>query len=238
MSDPSTSGPRRPGWVAATVVSGLFAATVAACGLLALSQVVRTGTSAWGIVTGAGSGVAFWGWISAGCWRRAIEPEPGPYDPAPVPRSKAFVVANAVLALLFTVLVGGGLWFGVEAAREADRVDLVRHRVMVAAREARLTVDDLAEVDVDRQAWLASGWADARADDHSSDREASNGDSSAGSDPLVELLPVDGATAIDLVIGDDGIAAVLFRPDEGPPCVVLDIDADGIMTTRSTGNCS
>lgn len=208
--------------MAATVVGGSFGAAIAVCGLLAISQVVRTGGSPWGVVTGAGSGVVFWGWISAGCWRRANEPEPGPYDPAPVPRSRAFVAANAVLALLFTVMVGGGLWFGVQSARESERVELISHRVMVAAREARLTVDGLREVDVDRQAWLLG----------------SPGEVPAGPDPLVELLPVDGARAIDLAVRDDETAAVLFRPDDGPPCVVLDIDADGILSTRRTGNCS
>ena len=36
---------------------------------------------------------------------------------------------------------------------------------------------------------------------------------------------------------EDDTAAVLFRPDEGPPCVVLDIDEDGLRSTRSTNNC-
>ena len=43
-------------------------------------------------------------------------------------------------------------------------------------------------------------------------------------------------TSTDVAVGDDR-AAVLFRPDAGPPCVVLDIDEFDIATTRQTRRC-
>jgi hypothetical protein len=201
-------------------IGTLLAVAIAVCGLWALAAIVETGSSPWGVLTGLGSGLVFWGWIVAGCWARAHEPEPDPLDPAPVPRSAAFVAANVVLAVLFTALVAGGLWAGVRSARDAERVDLISHRVLVAARAADVTVDGLRRLEVDRQAWIASSSSGAVDDP----------------DPADELLPVEGASVVDVAARDD-TAAVLFRPDDGLPCVVLDIDADGLLSTRSTTDC-
>lgn len=222
MSEPEAAPIRRTGWVVASVVAGVLAAAIALGGIWALSETVRTGTgSPWRVITGAGAGVVFWSWIAAGCRHRAHEPEPDPYEPAPVPRSRAFVVANVVLALVFTALVAGGLWAGVESAREEERLDLIEHRVMVAAREARVTVESLQELSVRRQVWSA---------------RSSSSEPTDEPDPADLLLPVEGANVADVVV-EDGRAAVLFRPDEGPPCVVLDVDADDLLSTRSTNNC-
>src|SRR5690606_507454 len=137
------------------------------------------------------------------------------YDPAPVPRSAAFVVANAALAIVFTAMVAGGLWATVEVARDNERVELIEHRVMVAARAADVTVGDLRRLAADRQRWVTTG---------------------RGGDPASAMLPVEGADVVDVAIGDD-TAGVLFRPHDGPPCVVLDIDSDGLLSTRSTNDC-
>lgn len=195
-----------------------MALTIAAGGIWAVVETARSGAgSTWRVVTGAGAGLLFWSWIVAGCWQRAHEPEPDPYAPAPVPRSVAFVVANLVLAVVFTALVGGGLWVGVDTARDAERVDRIRHRVEVAARAADVDVAGLRRLEAERQAWMVV--------------------SGGRPDPAEVLLPVAGATVVDVVVGDD-TAAVLFRPAEGPPCVVLDVDADDLISTRSTTRCS
>ena len=223
MSEPGAPT-RRPGWLVASFVAGAFAGTIAVVGLWALAETVETGSgSTWRVITGTGAGVVFWSWIAAGCWRHAHEPEPGPYEPAPVPRSRAFVAANVVLALLFTALVAGGLWAGVESARETQRLDLIEHRVMVAARAADVTVDSLRDLSSDRQVWIAQGWGDEPSDDP---------------DPGDLLLPVDGASVADVAVEEtENRAAVLFRPHEGPPCVVLDVDSHGLLSTRTTNNC-
>lgn len=215
MTDDSAPQPRRWGWLVATGIAGVIAASTALGALWALSATVDAGAGGWGVVTGGGAGVLFWTWISAGCWRRAHEPEPALDAPAPVPRSPAFVAANVALAIVFTGMVAGGLWATVEAARTAERIDLVEHRVMVAARAVDLTVADLRLVADERRPWVATG---------------------AGTDPAAELLPVEGADVIDVAFEED-TAAVLFRPADGPPCVVLDIDSNGLLSTRSTNNC-
>ena len=156
MASPTPTPPRRWGWLVGAAIGTLLAVAIAVCGLWALAAIVETGSSPWGVLTGLGSGLVFWGWIVAGCWARAHEPEPDPLDPAPVPRSAAFVAANVVLAVLFTALVAGGLWAGVRSARDAERVDLISHRVLVAARAADVTVDGLRRLEVDRQAWIVS----------------------------------------------------------------------------------
>lgn len=207
MAGPDAT-PHRTGWVVAAGAGAVIAGTIALGGIWAVVETSRTGAGpAWEVFTGAGAGLLFWAWIVAGCWRRATEPEPGPYDPAPVPHGAAFVVANLVLAVLFTALVAGGLWAGVDAARDAERVDLVRHRVEVAARA----------VDLDRAAIRRA--------------------SAAGIDGVATLLPVTGASVV-AVATDGDTASVLFRPDGGPPCVVLDIDADDLRSTRRTSRCS
>lgn len=216
MTEGLAAAPRRWGWLAAAALGAVIAASIAVCGLWALSASVEAGAGGWGVITGSGAGVVFWIWITAGCWRRATEPQPDPYAPAPVPRSAAFVAANVVLAIVFTAMVAGGLWTTVEVARDAERVELIEHRVIVAARAADVSLEDLRRLAADRDVWIASG---------------------SGSDPASVLLPVEGAEVVDVAIGDDS-AGVLFRPDEGPPCVVLDIDSDGLLSTRSTNDCS
>lgn len=193
-------------------------------GLWALNETVRVQGRGSGlsVILGAGSGLLFWGWITAGAWRRATEPEPDPYVPAPVPRRAAFVVANIVLAMLFTAIVGGGFWATVTSARDEARVGLIEHRVEVAARAADVTVEDLRALEAQRQVWQAIS------PDGSTDREA---------DPVAAVLPVEGAQVISVEVFDE-TAAVVFRPDDGPPCVVLDVDADDLLSTRQTRRCS
>lgn len=211
----------RWGWLALAALSGLLALLAVSLGLWAFGQTVRTGSgSPFQVLTGtAGAGV-FWGWVAGGAWRRAHQPEPDPLVPAPVPRRVAFVVANVVLALVVTTLLAGGIWFELTSAREEARTDVIRTRVEVAAREAHLTVDDLRRLAPEWRAWLALSATDDEPEP----------------DPLAALLPVQGASVADVAVGDDR-AAVLFRPDAGPPCVVLDIDEFDIATTRQTRRC-
>ena len=89
------------------------------------------------------------------------------------------------------------------------------------ARNARITVDDVRRLAPEWQAWVAA---------------TTVGDDTDDPDPLAAVLPVEGATVADVAVGEDR-AAVLFRPDSGPPCVVLDIDELDIASTRQTRRC-
>jgi hypothetical protein len=211
----------RPGWVLLTGLGGAMGAIVAVTGLWALDLTVDLRGPGAGVrvLLGAVTGVVFWTWIAAGAWRRATEPD-DPYEPAPVPRSVAFVAANVVLALVFTAIIGGGLWADVTMAREEDRTRVVEGRIERAARAARLTVDDVRALEREWQVYLATGV-----------------DGDAGTDPIEAVLAVEGASVVS-VATTDTTGAVLFRPDEGPPCVVLDIDADDLISTRQTRRCS
>lgn len=223
MTDPAPP-PRRTGWVLLTVIGAVMGLGLLLGGLWALRETVRVqgSGSGLGVLLGAGSGLLFWGWITAGAWRRATEPEPDLFEPSPVPRRAAFVVANIVLAVLFTAIVGGGFWATVTSARDEARVGPIEHRVEVAARAADVTVDDLRALEGPWQAWLAVNAGGAPA---------------GGADPISALLPVAGATVQSLSVTDD-TAAVLFRPVDGPPCVVLHVDADDLISTRQTRRCS
>jgi hypothetical protein len=221
MMEPTTQPEPRWGWLALAALGGLFTLLAVALGLWALGETVRTGTgSQFQVLTGtAGAGV-FWAWVTGGAWKRAREPEPDPLLPAPVPRRVAFVVANVVLAVVVTGLLAGGIWFELTSAREAARTDVIRTRVEVAAREAGLTVDDVRRLAPEWRAWLATSGVEGTDEP----------------DPLAAVLAVEGATVADVAVGEDR-AAILFRPDTGPPCVVLDIDELDIASTRQTRRC-
>lgn len=211
--------PRRGGWVALAGVGTVLAVVIAVTGLWALWQTSRFGGDNWRVITGAGSGVLFWGWMASGAWQRAIEPEADQYEPSPVPRRVAFVVANLVLAVLFTVLVGFGLWESVDSARNSERLALVEHSVQLAAREARLTVDDVRRLEAEWSLWITSSVG-------------------AGTpDPVLEVLAVQGADVVAVDAGEK-MASIMFRPADGPPCIVLDIDSDDLASTRQTRNCT
>lgn len=219
--EPTPQPEPRWGWLTLALLAGLVTLLSVSLGLWALSETVRTGTgSPLQVLTGtAGAGV-FWAWVTGGAWRRAREPEPDPLEPAPVPRRVAFVVANVVLAVVITALLAGGIWFELSTAQDAARTDVIRTRVEVAAREAQITVDDVRRLAPEWRAWLA----------------ASAVEPSGEPDPLSVVLPVEGATVADVAVGEDR-AAVLFRPETGPPCVVLDIDELDIASTRQTRRC-
>lgn len=221
MEPPATTEPRW-GWLALAALGGLVTLLSVSLGLWALSETVRTGTgSPLQVLIGtAGAGV-FWAWVTGGAWRRAREPEPDPLEPAPVPRRVAFVVANVVLAVVITGLLAGGIWFELTTAQDAARTDVIRTRVEVAAREAGLTVEDVRRLAPEWRAWAATATAEGGTD---------------APDPLAAVLPVEGATVADVAVGE-ARAAVLFRPDSGPPCVVLDIDELDIASTRQTRRC-
>lgn len=211
----------RWGWLGLAAIAAVVSVATVIAGLWAISVTVRTGFgSPWQVVTAVAGAALFWGWISGGAWRRAREPEPDPLAPLPVPRRVAYVLANATLALLVTGSVAVGLWAGITDARESARLDKVRTRLEVAARRVGLGVDDVEKLEPEWQSWLAFGWDD----------------DPPTTDPVVELLGVSGVQTRDLVVGD-GRAAVLFVPDEGAPCVVLDIDEHDIVSTRTTKRC-
>ena len=210
---------RRWGWLALAALGGLLSLAAVVAGLVAFGTTVRSGSgSPFQVLTGTVAAGLFWGWLAGGAWRRAREPEPDPLEPSPVPRRVAFVAANVVLALVVTGLLAGGVWFQVTSAREDERTDVIRTRVEVAAREAGLTVDDLRRLEPTWRAWLVQGEA------------------GRGPDPMADVVPVAGASVTDVSVSANR-AAVLFRPDEGPPCVVLDIDELDIATTRQTRRC-
>lgn len=96
----------------------------------------------------------------------------------------------------------------------------MRTRLEVAARRVDLGVAEIEKLEPEWQSWLVLAWDD----------------NPPSTDPVAELLGVSGVQTRDLVVGN-GRAAVLFEPDEGPPCVVLDIDEHDIVSTRTTNRC-
>jgi hypothetical protein len=103
-------------------------------------------------------------------------------------------------------------------AREATRAaEQVRDRAERQANERNLTVADVERARVDAVAWVATG---------------------EGPDPYTDLLDVPGASVDDVSVDEDGDrAAILLRLPDSPPCVVVDIDADDLVSTRITSSC-
>jgi len=211
----------RWGWLAVTALAGLFTVVSLVGGFVTLSITVRDGVgSPVSVLVSAAATTLFWGWMTGGAWRRAREPEPDPMEPAPVARRAAFAVANVILAVLVTAFVAVGQWADITEARERARTEVVRTRVEAAARDADLDANDVETL---HDAWLT--WLGKRSDG-----------ASAGADPTRAVFPDVGAEVIDFATSD-GQAAILFRPTDGSPCVALDIDELGIISSRRVSRC-
>lgn len=211
---------RRFGWA---VLAGLGAALFALTAIGVSWQVGASigdgdlGAAASAVGVGALT-LLFWWWITLGAWRR-FRP---PLDPAtglPVHEEQPVgpwgVVGRVLVVVLVAGFVAGGLWLAVEARQATRAAEAVRDRAEREANRRDLTVADVARARADGLVWAADG---------------------EGPDPYQELLPVEGAVVADVSVDGDR-AAVLLRLPDSPPCVVVDIDADDLISTRLTSSC-
>lgn len=166
--------------------------------------------------------LVFWWWITLGSWNR-FRPPTDPTTGLPIrdeatePVGPWGVVGRVLVVVLVTTFVAGGLWLAFEAREATRAAEAVREDAERQANERNLTVADVERASTDALAWIASG---------------------EGPDPYEGLLDVPGASVDDVSVDDDGRhAAILLRLPDSPPCVVVDIDADDLVSTRLTGSC-
>ena len=215
---------RRSGWWALAAVAVIFFLATGVGLVLTLFVSVRDGRPVTVIVAAAlgGATMTFWAWIALGARARTrpqIDPDTGEAIVAePVgPWGWVGRVLTAVVLGSFVVVI---VWAGVAGRGSDAEARRVRTRAAAAASRADLTLTKVRDGRVAFQAWLAS--------------QDQPGD--PGPNPLDELLPVSGARVVDAAV-DPGHAALLIRPDGGPPCVVVDIDAVDRVTTRLSARC-
>lgn len=213
---------RRWGWYGLAAVGGVAFVGTAIGGAWGLGLALRDGELG-GAVLGAGPvvlGLVFWRWISLGAWLRArppLDPETG----QPVHPAEPIGPWGIVGQILLVLIVGGFTVLAVYAAtldREAtDAADGVRGRAERIVRSNGIGVAEVEQARIERTTW---------AGDDGTDRP----------DPFDRLAVVPGADLIDVSVRD-GQAALLFSPDDAPPCVVVTVDADGLVRSRLTSDC-
>lgn len=215
---------RRTGWLALGAVAAGFVVLTSAAMAWQLWVAVRDGKPG-DVILAAALGAAtllFWAWIALGSWHGAyppVDPETGrAVVPAPV-GPWGWVGRFLVVAMVagFAVVA---VWAD-RAGRQRDAsVERVRRAADRIARQRDLTVTQVSQARTAFDSWAVTTGA-------SSDQRPN---------PLDQLLPVPGASVQDAVV-EDGHAAVLVRPDEAPPCVVVDIDEANLVTTRISSRC-
>ncbi|MEZ5178734.1 MAG: hypothetical protein R2746_10765 [Acidimicrobiales bacterium] len=212
---------RRVGWAALAGLAGLL------FGLTAIGVSWSAGTSIahhdpLGAAEAAGLGaltLVFWWWIALGAWNRyrpPIDPATGRPKRAEEPVGPWGIVGRVLVVVLVLAFVGGGGWLAWEARQATRAAEDVRHRAEREASRRQLTV-----ADVDRARAAELTWA--------GDQE--------GPDPYDQLLEVEGAYVSDVSV-DGNRAAILLRLPDSPPCVVVDIDADDLISTRLSNACT
>lgn len=214
---------RRTGWLALAALAALFFLATAAGVVWQLFDAVRGGKPVIVVVAAAlGAAVlCFWAWIALGARARSrprVDPETG--EPLPVQAIGAWGWVGR--GLTFAVLGGFvtvGVWAGVAGRRDDTATERVRQRADRTANDAGLTVAKVRAARQSYDAWLLQ--------EHGGN---------PGPSPLDRLLPVSGAEVVDAAV-DPGHAAMLIRPDQGPPCVVVDVDATDQVTTRISRRC-
>jgi hypothetical protein len=162
----------------------------------------------------------FWWWITLGSWTR-FRPPADPETGLPIRHEEPVgpwgVVGRVLVVVLVATFVAGGLWLASEARTATRAAEQVRDRAERLANERNLTVADVEQARADALVWTLDP---------------------TGPDPYDELLDVPGASVDDVSVDDDGDrAAVLLRLPSSPPCVVVDIDADDLVSTRITNSC-
>lgn len=164
--------------------------------------------------------LVFWRWITLGAWLRyrpPLDPETGLPLREEAPVGPWGIVGRILMALIVIVFVGGAVWAStrsLSATREARRVE---DRAELAARAQHLTVADVQAAERELQTWLATG--------------------GSGPDPIDELLDVDGAVVRDVSV-EHSDAAILLVTDESPPCVVVNVDRNDLISTHLTSDCT
>jgi hypothetical protein len=211
---------RRTGWLALTGVGAAFFALTALGGTYAVGLALADG--AWLDALGGGGftvlTLVFWKWITLGAWIRANPPDPE--DPAAADRPAPEPIGPwGIVGQVLMVLVVAGFVAVVVAATVSDRsatdaAEEVRDDALRAARRAQLSVEAVEQ---------------ARSAD------ASPPEQRAGA-AVADLLDVPDARVVDSSV-DDGRAALLIRPDAGAPCVVVSVDANGILSSALTDDC-
>ncbi len=212
---------RRMGWLALAGVGALLFALTALGGTFAVGLAVADGAHLDALGSGVFTGLTlvFWKWIALGAWLRAHPPNPDDPDAAgraaPEPIGPWGVVGQVLMVLVVAVFVAVVVVANVADRTATDTAEEVRQDAMRVARRAGLTVD---QVERARMADDLASW-------EGRDRAA-----------VAELLDVPGARVVDSSV-DDGRAALLIRPDDGAPCVVVSVDANAILASTLTNDC-
>jgi hypothetical protein len=209
---------RHTGWAALAVVGALLFVATALGGTYAFGLALVDGAvlDAVGTALTIGLSLVFWKWITLGAWVRAQPPDADQAaEPAAEPIGPWGMVGRVLMIGLVGVLVAGVLWGNVVDRSSTNAAQEVRSEAEREARRVDLTVGQVEQ---------------ARALD-----DASTGDDRAPTS-VAGLLDVPGARVVDTSV-DEGRAALLLRPDTSPPCVVVSVDANGIIASRITTAC-
>lgn len=215
---------RRSGWLALAGVAVLVGVASAAGLAWQLFVAVRDGKPAAVVLASVVGAMVlgFWALIGLGAWYRAnppIDDETG--EPVARPEVGPWGRVGRVLTVaVLAGLVAVGIWATTAGRRSDQAAQRVRVRADRTARQAGITVDKVSQA---RSAFLT--WSTTQ-----------DPDRPTGPSPLDQLLPVPGAEVVDAAV-DPSHAALLLRPDEGPPCVVVDVDEADVVTTRLTRRC-
>jgi len=215
---------RRWGWLVLATVGALFFLASAIGGAWALGLALRDGDVARALL-GAGPVVltlVFWRWITLGAWLRAnppLDPDTGKPIARAEPAGPWGVVGRILLVLIVAGFTGALVWGPTVDRRTTNAAEGVRSQAERSVRADGTTVADVDRIDTARTIWANGA-----------------GTVAAGPDPFDELAQVPGAELVDLSV-QDGQAALLFEPDDNPPCVVVTIDGDDLVRSRLTATC-
>lgn len=212
---------RRTGWLTLAAVGAVGFVLTALGGTYAVGLALSDGAP----LDALGSGIltaltlVFWKWITLGAWVRAHPPDPtdpaAADRPAPEPIGPWGIVGQVLMVVVVAGFVAVVVVASVADRSATDAAEEVRQDALRAARRVALSVDQVEQ---------------ARA----ADREVA---AAVRAGPAVaDLLEVPEARVVDSSV-DDGRAALLIRPDVGAPCVVVSVDANGIVSSALTNDC-
>ena len=215
---------RRWGWLALATVGALFFLASAIGGAWALGLALRDGDVARALL-GAGPVVltlVFWRWITLGAWLRAtppLDPDTGKPIARAEPAGPWGVVGRILLVLLVAGFTGALVWGPTVDRRTTNAAEGVRSQAERSVRADGTTVADVDRIRTARSVWASGA-----------------GTVAAEPDPFDELAQVPGAELVDVSV-QGRQAALLFEPDDSPPCVVVTIDGDDLVRSRLTATC-
>lgn len=213
---------RRWGWLALAGFAALAFVWTAVGGAWFAGVALSDGRvlGALGSIVTTGFGLLFWKWIGQGCWYRAhqpVDPVTGRPGVPSEPVGPWGVVGRVLIVLIVGTIVVGGVWSVAAERRSTDAAERVRHQAERTVRRLGITPRRVEQSRVDHAAWAIGP--------------------RRTSDPYDELLTVPGADVLDVSVRD-GKAAILLRPDGGPPCVVVSIDGNDAVRSRLLDRCS